>query len=142
MENSKIKENEKSFVKNCIYVSLLFIALCAVSALMSSCDSSFNFNKEYANVEGSTLVEVQADSITAQLTFDSELSISLGYVSGVQGQVAGQYSVIKDKVYINTQLGTIELLYIGNDTYLTTIDGVTHTLLKEKKILAQKWAIK
>lgn len=138
MENSKIKENEKSFVKNCIYVSLLFIALCAVSALMSSCDSSFNFNKEYANVEGSTLVEVQADSITAQLTFDSELSISLGYVSGVQGQVAGQYSVIKDKVYINTQLGTIELLYIGNDTYLTTIGGVTHTLLKEKKIIAQK----
>lgn len=136
MENSKIKENEKSFVKNCIYVSLLFIALCAVSALMSSCDSSFN--KEYANVEGSTLVEVQADSITAQLTFDSKLSISLGYVSGVQGQVAGQYSVIKDKVYINTQLGTIELLYIGNDTYLTTIGGVTHTLLKEKKILAQK----
>lgn len=138
MKNSEMKENEKSFVKNCIYVSLLFIALCAVSALMSSCDSSFNFNKEYANVEGSTLVEVQADSITAQLTFDSELSISLGYVSGVQGQVAGQYSVIKDKVYINTQLGTIELLYIGNDTYLTTIGGVTHTLLKEKKILAQK----
>ena len=101
----------------------------------SSCDSSFN--KEYANVEGSTLVESQADSITAQLTFNSE-SISLGYVSGIKGQIAGQYSVIKDKVYINTQLGTIELLYIGNDTYLTTIDGVTHTLLKEKKILAQK----
>ena len=136
MENSKIKENEKSFVKNCIYVSVLFIALCAVSALMSSCDSSFN--KEHANVEGSTLVESQAGSITAQLTFDSELSISLGYVSGIEGQVAGQYSVIKDKVYINTQLGTIELLYIGNDTYLTTIGGVTHTLLKEKKILAQK----
>ena len=136
MENSKIKENEKSFVKNCIYVSLLFIALCAVSALMSSCDSSFN--KEYANVDGSTLVESQAGSITAQLTFDSELSISLGYVSGIEGQVAGQYSVIKDKVYINTQLGTIELLYIGNDTYLTTIGGVTHTLLKEKKIVAQK----
>ena len=135
MKNSEFKENEKSFVKNCIYVSVLFIALCAVSALMSSCDSSFN--KEYANVEGSTLVESQADSITAQLTFNRE-SISLGYVSGVQGQVAGQYSVIKDKVYINTQLGTIELLYIGNDTYLTTIGGVTHTLLKEKKILAQK----
>ena len=91
-----------------------------------------SFNKEYANVEGSTLVESQADSITAQLTFNSE-SISLGYVSGIQGQIAGQYSVIKDKVYINTQLGTIELLYIGNDTYLTTIGGVTHTLLKEKK---------
>ncbi len=137
MENSKIKENEKSFVKNCIYVSVLFIALCAVSALMSSCDSSFNFNKEYANDDGSTLVESQAAGITAQFTFNSE-SISVGYVSGVQGQVAGQYSVIKDKVYINTQLGTIELLYIGNDTYLTTIGGVTHTLLKEKKILAQK----
>lgn len=135
MENSKIKENEKSFVKNFIYTSLLFFAFCAVCALISSCDSSFN--KEYANVEGSTLVESQADSITAQLTFNSE-SISLGYVSGIQGQIAGQYSVIKDKVYINTQLGTIELLYIGNDTYLTTIDGVTHTLLKEKKILAQK----
>lgn len=130
-----MKENEKSFVKNCIYVSVLFIALCVVCALMSSCDSSFN--KEYANVEGSTLVEAQADSITAQLTFNSE-SISLGYVSGVQGQVAGQYNVIKDKVYINTQLGTIELLYIGNDTYLTTIGGVTHTLLKEKNIIAQK----
>lgn len=136
MENSKIKENEKSFVKNCIYTSLLFIALCAVSALMSSCDSSFNFNKEYANVEGSTLVESQAGSITAQLTFNSESS--LGYVSGITGHIAGTYSVIKDKVYINTQLGTIELLYIGNDTYLTTIGGVTHTLLKEKKILAQK----
>ena len=138
MENSKIKENEKSFVKNCIYVSVLFIALCAVSALMSSCDSSFNFNKEYANIDGSILVESQAGSITSQLTFDSELSMSLGYVSGVQGHVAGQYSVIKDKVYINTQLGTIELLYIGNDTYLTTIGGVTHTLLKEKKFVAQK----
>ena len=138
MENSKIKENEKSFVKNCIYVSVLFIALCAVSALMSSCDSSFNFNKEYANIDGSILVESQAGSITSQLTFDSELSISVGYVSGVQGHVAGQYSVIKDKVYINTQLGTIELLYIGNDTYLTTIGGVTHTLLKEKKFVAQK----
>lgn len=136
MENSKIKENEKSFVKNFIYTCLLFFAFCAVCALMSSCGSFFN--KEYANVEGSTLVEVLADSITAQLTFDSELSISLGYVSGIQGQIAGQYSVIKDKVYINTQLGTIELLYIGNDTYLTTIGGVTHTLLKEKKILAQK----
>ena len=135
MENSKIKENEKSFVKNFIYTSLLFFAFCAVCALISSCDSSFN--KEHANVEGSTLVEVLADSITAQLTFKSE-SISLGYVSGIQGHIAGQYSVIKDKVYINTQLGTIELLYIGNDTYLTTIDGVTHTLLKEKKILAQK----
>lgn len=131
MEKSKIKENEKSFVKNFIYTSLLFFAFCAVCALMSSCGSSFN--KEYASVEGSTLVEVLADSITAQLTFDSELSISLGYVSGIQGQIAGQYSVIKDKVYINTQLGTIELLYIGNDTYLTTIGGVTHTLLKEKK---------
>ena len=138
MENSKIKENEKSFVKNCIYVSVLFIALCAVSALMSSCDSSFNFNKEYANIDGSILVESQAGSITSQLTFDSELSISVGYVSGVQGHVAGQYSVIKDNVYINTQLGTIELLYIGNDTYLTTIGGVTHTLLKEKKFVAQK----
>ena len=136
MENSKIKENEKSFVKNCIYTSLLFIALCAVCALMSSCDSSFN--KEYANIEGSALVESQADSITSQLTFNTELSISVGYVSGIQGHIAGQYSVIKDKVYINTQLGTIELLYIGNDTYLTTIGGVTHTLLKEKKILAQK----
>ena len=135
MKNSKIKENEKSFVKNCIYVSVLFIALCAVSALMSSCDSSFN--KEYANVDGSTLVESQAAGITAQFTFNSE-SISLGYVSGITGHIAGQYSVIKDKVYINTQLGTIELLYIGNDTYLTTIGGVTHTLLKEKKILAQK----
>lgn len=135
MKNSEMKENEKSFVKNCIYVSVLFIALCAVCALMSSCDSSFN--KEYANVEGSILVEAQADSITAQLTFNSE-SISLGYVSGITGQIAGPYSVIKDKVYINTQLGTIELLYIGNDTYLTTIGGVTHTLLKEKKIIAQK----
>lgn len=130
MEKSKIKENEKSFVKNFIYTSLLFFAFCAVCALMSSCGSVFN--KEYANVEGSTLVESQADSIIAQLTFNSE-SISLGYVSGIQGHIAGQYSVIKDKVYINTQLGTIELLYIGNDTYLTTIDGVTHTLLKEKK---------
>lgn len=136
MENSKIKENEKSFVKNCIYTSLLFIALCAVCALMSSCDSSFN--KEYANVDGSTLVESQAAGITAQLTFKTDLSISVGYVSGIEGHIAGQYSVIKDKVYINTQLGTIELLYIGNDTYLTTIGGVTHTLLKEKKILAQK----
>ena len=136
MENSKIKENEKSFVKNCIYVSVLFIALCAVSALMSSCDSSFN--KEYANVDGSTLVESQAAGITAQLTFKTDLSISVGYVSGIEGHIAGQYSVIKDKVYINTQLGTIELLYIGNDTYLTTIGGVTHTLLKEKKIVAQK----
>lgn len=139
MKNSEMKENEKSFVKNCIYVSVLFIALCVVCALMSSCDSSFNFNKEYANIDGSILVESQADSITAQLTFITEQSISVGYVSGITGHIAGTYSVIKDKVYINTTThGTIELLYIGNDTYLTTIGGVTHTLLKEKKILAQK----